>query len=296
MSAKTYDKLCQAYRNKIVSCHAPSCPFRLSSIEELESLEAAEKKHDIVETADGYTDLEQTRLTVPVYMSQVLPEESIRLMEHPRPSTILRQNAKKLSDAIRSISCAANAKNNLDGASFSTWSLPRLQIPSKIRQMNSSLELTKMLDCDSESILALALLGWTPIPNVSLDSSAPIVSFGCPCSLSIMDIRLVQGSTEVSDENETDRVNKRQRVSSRSLNPLDAHRHYSPYKVGFPEKAGHTKPLWKTILMRLCDENKNGRVQESASIEEISTETDARLLDDPVINVRKILRAGIATR
>lgn len=288
LSANTYDKLCQAYRNKIVSCHAPSCQFRLSSTEDLRSFEATE---DATEAGENAIDLEHSRLTVPVYMSQVLPEDSVRLMEHPRPSSILKQNAKKLSDTIRSISTNTSIAEE---SSPSSWILPKLQIPTKIRQTNSNSELTKMLGCENESVLALSLLGWTSIPNMSLDNSAPIVSFGCPCCLSIMDVRLIQSTTEVDDQNETDHSNKRQRISSRHLNPLEAHRHYCPYKVGFPEKAGQTNPLWKIILKRLSEENEI--TENSATIEEISTDADMKSMDDSVQKVRRILRAGIATR
>jgi hypothetical protein len=239
-------------------------------------------------------------------MSQVLPEDSIRLMEHPRPSIILRQNATKLSETVRSISCVTNNKN-LAGASASSpsWRFPILQIPSKIRQMNSSMELTKILGCDDESILALSLLGWNPIPNAALHDSDPVVSLGCPCCLAIMDLRLEQqqqkGSdkdrAEDSDENETDRLTKRQRISSRNLNPLDAHRHYCPYKVGFPEKAADTNPMWKIILKRLCEESHDDKIEESTTtIEEITTDVAVGVMDKSVDNVRRMLRAGIATR
>jgi len=273
LSANTYDKLCQAYRNKIVSCHAPSCAFRLSSTEELRSFEATEEEVD-----DGDSEI----LTVPAYMSQVLPEDSVRLMEHPRPSTILKQSAKKISDTIRSISL--NATLGGQTSSFS-WVLPKLQIPIFIQQMNSSSELTKKLGCDNESILALSLLGWSPLPNMHLDNSAPFVSFGCPCCLSIMDVRLEQSTADETSPT------KRQRLSSRNKNPLEAHRHYCPYKVGFPEKAAHTNPLWKTILERLCEEN-----ETVENAEKISTDVDAKVTDDSVNNVRRILRAGIAPR
>jgi len=288
LSANTYDKLCQAYRNKIVSCHAPSCPFRLSSTEELQPFEATEEAIDGGENAIG---LEHSRLTIPAYMSQVLPEDSVRLMEHPRPSSILKQDAKKLADAIRSISTNATVAGELSSTS---WILPKLRIPTKIREMNANSELTKMLGCDNESILALSLLGWSPIPNMSLDTSNPIVSFGCPCCLSIMDVKLVQSTTEVDDQNETDHSNKRQRISSRHLNPLEAHRHYCPYKVGFPEKAAQTNPLWNIILKRLSEERE--RTENAATIEEISTDANMDAMDDSVKKVRKILRAGIATR
>lgn len=292
LSANTYDKLCRAYRNKIVSCHSPSCAYRLSSIEELESSETEMEEVAMTST----TDLDQTSLNVPVYMSQVLPEDSIRLMEHPKPATILRQNAKKISDTIRSTLCTLNANNILDGASTSSWTLPKLQVPPRIQHMNSGKELSKCVGCDNESILALALLGWRTIPNMSSDKTVPALSFGCPCCLSIMDLRLELDTADASeddDDDDADRLNKRQRTSSRNLNPLEAHRHYCPFRVGFPDKAGESNPIWKIVLKRLQEES---QVTESANIEELSTETEMKGLDESVDNVRRILRAGIATR
>jgi hypothetical protein len=171
--------------------------------------------------------------------------------------------------------------------------------------MNSGKELTKRLGCDDESISALSLLGWNPIPNAALDDADPVVSLGCPCCLAIMDLRLVpqqqignnKGSVEDSDEDESDRITKRQRISSRNLNPLEAHRHYCPYKVGFPEKAGVTNPMWKIILKRLSEENHDDEVEESTTtIEEITTDAAVGVMDKSVDNVRRMLRAGIATR
>lgn len=291
LSANTFDRLCQAYRNKIVSCHATSCPFRLPSIEQLESLEDTEDGSKKIEKENNVNDVERVRLVVPAYMGQALPEDTIRLMEHPRPSALLRQNARILTDKVRS--------NSMSGAasSPSSWSVPRLQIPSKIRQMNSSLGLTKFLDCENETILALSLLGWNPIPNAISDHSAgPIVSFGCPCCLSIMDLRLEPQSPVGNVENIEESPTKRQRISSRSLDPLEAHRHYCPYKVGFPEKAGHINPVWKIILNRLCEEVQCSKIEEATAVEEMPSVIAMGALDKSVDNVRRILRAGIATR
>jgi len=299
LSANTFDKLCQAYRNKIVSCHETSCPFRLSSTQQIRSLEATEEELDNVEKKKRESNVEQVRLIVPVYMGQALPEDAIRLMEHPTPSIILRKNAQKLSDMIQSSSCVTNSSTNKNMLRF-----PRLQIPSKIRQMNSTMKLTKILGCDDESILALSLLGWNPIPNAALDEAAPVVSLGCSCCLSIMDLQLEhehqigndKGSAKDNNENETDRLSKRQRISSRNLNPLEAHRHYCPYKVGFPEKAADINPVWKIILKRLCEEKHDGKIEKSTTIEEMTTDIAVGVLDKSVDNVRRILRAGIATR
>jgi len=290
LSANTFDKLCQAYRNKIVSCHQANCPFRLTSAQQLRSIEN--------ESENGNAE-EDVRLLTPVYMGQVLPEDSIRLMEHPTPSIILRQNVKKISDAVRSVSFVTNNKRNFPEGSFSpSWKLPRFQIPSKIREMNANRELTKVLGSDDESILTLSLLGWDPIPSVAIDDdSAPVFSFGCPLCLSIMDCELVNDTENDNKGDETDRLNKRQRISCRNLNPLEAHRHYCPYKVGFPTKAGDINAVWKNILDRLRKEKNHAHdVKPFTTVEEMPDDVSVGGLDESIDNVRRILRAGIASK
>lgn len=108
LSANTFDKHCQAYRNKIVGCHASRCPFRLSSIQELRCIEATDEELDDVKFEEGIIDLERVPSIVPLYMGQVFPEDSVRLMEHPRPSIIFRQCTKHLSETIKSVLCVTN--------------------------------------------------------------------------------------------------------------------------------------------------------------------------------------------
>ena len=315
LSANSFDKLCRAYRNKIVFSHDANCPFRLSA-RQLEYLEAAEETNNAVEE-NNKSNVEKVCLTVPVFMGQVLPEESIRLIEHPTPSIILRQQAKKLSDAVYSVSGATNNSDDKNATTITTaagtssfapsWTYPRLQIPSKIRQANSSADLTKMLGCDDESILALSLLGWNHIPNIAVHDSAPVVSLGCPLCLSIMELRLEQqqqqqqlendkDAVEDDDPSETSRSSKRQRLSSRHLNPLDAHRHYCPYKVGFPNKATDKNPIWKIILERTCKENQQRQTHISTAVQERATSVSDEVLDESIDKIRRILRAGIATQ
>lgn len=309
LSANTFDKLCHAYRTKIVCSHDNNCPFRLSSIEKLEFLEIGEK-------TESENDEAETRLTVPVYMGQVLPEGSIRLMEHPKPCNLLKQNARQLMDAVES--AASNEMYQItatgDGGA-SKWSYPSLQIPLKIQQMDTDLVLTKMLGCDDISVLALSVLGWCPIPNTSCTTkSKRVVSLGCPLCLAMMDLEVEQqqqqqqqtsedGNVEEgddSDASEPDRVTKRQRMNSRKFNPLEAHRHYCPIKVGFPKKSTDTNPVWKIILERLANEQKDEEVvkkQPTTSEKADETTRDSSsigMMDKSIENVRRILRAGIA--
>lgn len=314
LSANTFDKLCHAYRSKIVSNHDTNCPFRLSSIEELHSLESSAEEDDSYDTEEGNNKSNAEHaacVEVPVYMGQVLPEDSIRLIEYPKPSILLKRKGEKLVAAIRSVTCATNSTitdKNAPGARSdapTTWGYPRLQIPSKIRQMDSNSELTKMLGFDDISILALSLLGWNPIPNtcVKVDESILTVSLGCPLCLSIINLAPEQqqqkegkGTEKDSDASESDRLTKRQRMSCRNFNPLEAHRHYCPYKVGFPKKSTDTVPLWKIILERLYKEYQDDNIQKCTVVREEAKCVPIGVFDKAIEKVRRILHAGIAPK
>mmetsp|Transcript_17361 Transcript_17361/g.38036 ORF Transcript_17361/g.38036 Transcript_17361/m.38036 type:complete len:430 (-) Transcript_17361:2189-3478(-) len=313
LSASTFDKLCHAYRRKIVCNHDINCPFRLSSLEELRSLESSVEEDD-----DSYDPEEENNKSnaehasydaeVPVYMGQVLPEDSIRLMEYPKPSMLLKQKGEKLIAAIRSATNSTTTDKDAAGAENdapTTWGYPRLQIPSKIRQMDSNSELTKMLGFDDISILALSLLGWNPIPNtrVKVDESMPTVSLGCPLCLSIIKLDPEQhqqkegkGTEEDGGASESDRLTKRQRMSCRNFNPLEAHRHYCPYKVGFPKKCTGTVPLWKIILERLHKECQDDDIKNCTVVREEAKCVPIGVFDKAVEKVRRILHAGIAPK
>lgn len=293
--------------------HDINCPFRLSSLEELRSLESSVEEDD-----DSYDPEEENNKSnaehasydaeVPVYMGQVLPEDSIRLMEYPKPSMLLKQKGEKLIAAIRSATNSTTTDKDAAGAENdapTTWGYPRLQIPSKIRQMDSNSELTKMLGFDDISILALSLLGWNPIPNtrVKVDESMPTVSLGCPLCLSIIKLDPEQhqqkegkGTEEDGGASESDRLTKRQRMSCRNFNPLEAHRHYCPYKVGFPKKCTGTVPLWKIILERLHKECQDDDIKNCTVVREEAKCVPIGVFDKAVEKVRRILHAGIAPK
>jgi len=274
----------------------------------------------------------EENMIVPVYMGQVLPHDFIRLMDLPTPSISLRQHARKLSEMLPSTLLDDAAKEITDrkdknptttesitaGAvtatnsvineaetrpSSSLWKYPRLQFPSKIREMNSRGELSKFLGVDDESILILSLMGWKPIPNSSscANGSTPVISLGCPLCLSMMELRLerrhgLENDKDDNEEDETSRLTKRARTCSRYFNVLDAHRHYCPYKVGFPKKATETNPVWEILLKRLCKEIQLSGKVDFTKIKEAETNfvVPDEVLDDSIKKVRGILRSGIA--
>jgi len=305
LSANTFDKLCHAYRSKIVCNHDTNCPFRLESVEDLRALEGTEDKANDAVDDDSKSDAKNVHLTVPVYMGQVLQDDAIRLMEHPKPSIFLKQRAKKISKALNFVSFASNNSSpdqNVDGLENDAPSrlrYPRLQIPPKIKQMDSKSELTDFLDCADISILSLSLLGWEPIPNKSEDVLDGAVCLGCPLCLSIMKLVPEQNEKQKdidnsSDASGSDRSTKRQRMSCRNTDPLEAHRHYCPYKVGFPKKSTDTNPVWKIILERLCKEHHSVEIQKCSKVREESAEVPIGIFDKSIEKVRRILRSGIA--
>mmetsp|Transcript_2646 Transcript_2646/g.2905 ORF Transcript_2646/g.2905 Transcript_2646/m.2905 type:complete len:324 (-) Transcript_2646:279-1250(-) len=304
LSANSSEKLCSIYRERIVSYHDTKCPFRLST-EQFHYLQAVEETDNYAdERGRGNIDAtknennskafyQKSRLIIPVFMARFLPEESIRLMEHPTPSSIIRQHAKKLSDVLLSFSVS------LSSSSLS-WRYPKLKIPSKFQR---SQKLTKFLGYD-ESIITLSLLGWQ---KVNVNKSDRVVTMGCPLCFSLMGLQLdrelggnnknVVVAEDDSDVNESGRSPKRRKY--RDLNPLDAHRHYCPYKVGFPRIDTERNPIWKIILDRVDEESQCGQKLHSGAgtVEETSSNVVADdVLNESINNVRRILRTGIASK
>ena len=307
LSANSSEKLCRTYRDRIVSNHDTKCPFRLST-EQFNYLEAVEETNSHsdgrvggnIDTSKNENNsrafFQKSRLIIPVFMARFFPEESIRLMEHPTPSSIIRQHAKKLSDVLLSISASSSSSPSLR--------YPRLQIPSKIQQILRCQKLTKFLGYEDESILTLSLLGWQ---KVDVNNSDQVVTIGCPLCFSLMGLQLerqrMENNEDViiaeddSDMNESGRSPKRRKY--RDLNPLDAHRHYCPYKVGFPRIDTERNPIWKIILDRVDEESQRWQklhfsicTAEETSSNVVSDE----VLNESINNVRRILRTGIASK
>jgi hypothetical protein len=227
-------------------------------------------------------------------MASVLPEESIQLMEHPTPGRLLRKCVQEITDIL------PTAGEDFErGASppYTTtqWMYPKLVIPEDIRQFaaadigdNSTIS-HFFLAMKDESVVGLALLGWKPIEK--LMNSVPVITFGCPLCMALMDLELE--STEVNEENDINRPGKRQRLLANCPNPLEAHRHYCPYKCGIPRSISDLKqPVWKVMLDRLCREKKNDSNVVTNPDEPVSEE----VLDQSIERVRKILRAAIAPK
>jgi hypothetical protein len=379
LSNQSYEKLCTAYRENIVSCHTPHCHFRLSK-DEFKRMVPTTAMETPINTAttdcsscDVATTTRSTKVTstvVPPYMAAVLPEESVRLLGHPKPSTILRGTVKQLIDILLEPSTTTTT-------AFA-WTYPKLVIPTEIRQLvamdnysgpaanlfefsnndnnnknknnNDGNNYNKNDDGDNtvsslfESVVALAVFGWTPIQRLMADNddSVPTVTLGCPLCLSVMELTLKKMASQVGEgvrsdghhnvEDEKDHedkemqhmttttATKRLRLLSRYCNPLDAHRHYCPYKSGFPNTSmDRPTPVWQIITNRLQKEEKEtiivpakqqpGLSPVKASMATTITTTfdgnddddndgtrAGTLLDASIDRVRQILQAGIAPR
>jgi hypothetical protein len=337
LSNQSHAKLCAAYRDRVVSHHSPTCPFRLTSQEFRRILHAGTdvdpnrhpangmmtttangcgKQQDQQQQESELSENDGNQLfggdkresvlvlpTVPPYMAAVLSEECIRLFGHPTPSTILRGRVRQLIDILpyeakttATIAAGTTASTTPSTITRRTiWKYPKLVIPTEIQRLNHSADAAVdllRLDMVSrrESIVALAVLGWTPIEKVVVDS-APVVTLGCPLCLSVMELSLElephekatdgevneevgQGgnqdegdSASRSSSDDRQQQNKRLRQLSRYCNPLDAHRHYCPYKCGFPNTAiDRPTPFWQVIINRLNQEVATARPAHSSLV------------------------------
>lgn len=273
-SVSTVEKICNAYRQQLATAHEKDCPFRLD--------------------AEQFLRLEETQQgIVPTQIMSVLPQEFVELMEKPSPSTLLRQRVQQLEKVCPS-------------SPSSTWVYPSLEISEEIRKYRLNDDDTRegtelisaisgLLGTDDSSMLTLAILGWTPIDaptETDPDSGARIVSLGCPMCLSLMELTLKQKENESQDAAAVgDRAPKRLKKLARFCNPHDAHRHYCPFKCGFPKTlSGRETPLWQVLLSRLHREK-----ESKETVHDVEKDT-AEDLDQSVDRIRKILRSAIVPK
>ena len=264
------EKYIDAIRTKIVSDgHVPqTCPFKMS-------IETFRKYDDVPDDALSSCSL------VPTYMTEVVPDDFLDLVDNPTPRQIIQSRAKELRmPLIRNQSTATTTTTT------QKWMYPSLDLPIEIQQIGSKAEsLLGLAQQDQENetvripanqssadILALAVLGWktleeTPHDDLysALEDTAPVVCLGCSVCFAFMELQLQKrkdgGATEVDETaEEADGAARRppkrqQHRKSSNCDPLASHRYYCPFVTGFPKTVrSKTKPIWKTILERLCQD------------------------------------------
>jgi C3HC zinc finger-like/Rsm1-like len=303
LSNASMDKLCQAYRKQIVTRHSKECPFGMSD----------EQYESILEAADRQQQQKDDPLSsvVPSYMAAVLPGASVQILQHPTPSHLLRQRIQDMQSLLPK-------NNNNNNNNNKIWRFPKLQqheIPSNLQQFLATDNAQSLLNnCHDESILALAVLGWTAIPrNLKQQQQQQpkaaeeihLVSVGCPLCLARMELLLEEQSND-DNPNSPGRPTKRPRTSTVvPKHPVDAHRHYCPYRVGFPTKMTDTKEdaaVWQPLLHRLQQEAAaaaapaatNQQHDDAAIV--ITTTTTLEDMDRSIDKVRRILRSGIVKK
>jgi hypothetical protein len=282
---------------------------------------------------------------IPVYMLSVLPKEFIRLIvDHPtKTSTFIGRRMIKLYGAINPTSSpTTTATTTTTTPTTIRWRLPKLEsssIPKKLLDFvlhnkdrlenvlshagGMNIENDKVGDGDDDddqftTLLVLSILGWEPIPHQSsrlLSSSGDShrsVSVGCSLCFSTMDFELrcdnmIDGSGDDDDNRRPSKRHKRSLPSSY----YNGHRHYCPYKCGFPiSPLKETKPIYEVIVDRLIQELSNnwigggdGGDQPTTIATADNTTTTTTLttdydcdFDESVDKVRQILRSGIVPK
>jgi hypothetical protein len=254
-------------------------------------------------TAEQFLRLEKSqggKTLIPTYMASVIPQNYVELLEHPSPSSMLRQRVQHLGSVAASTAGVP-------------WRYPKLDIPEQIQQFGlkevvdgtgrSIAQVVDLLGTGDDSLVSLALLGWNPIDLPPEDSSSnsphPVVSLGCSICLSLMELTLEKRDTlsqslQGRDDAQAvdDRPTKRQKKLARFCNPYDAHRHYCPYKCGFPKSIPErATPMWQVLLSRLLKENDSKNAQQDAGTEVTTTDPD-EVFD----KIRKILRSAIVPK
>jgi hypothetical protein len=155
-----------------------------------------------------------------------------------------------------------------------------------------------------ETLLLFAIFGWEPIITSQSSTAATTAStatggdgikrsmaVGCPICFKTTDIELECHVVDVADDRPTKR--QKQVPAAQPLqttwNPYTGHRHYCPFKCGFPMSTADStnRPIWEVIVKRLQDETNHRRSDQDQS------DRTPGLLDSSVDAVRRILRSGI---
>ncbi len=275
LSAEAMETICAAYRQQLSTAHKPDCSFRL--------------------LADQYLRrVEEPPVTIPLAFASVFPTDLVQIMEHPFPSQLLSNQIRKIQDVCPSL-----------------WEFPELEIaheiqsfqPQEDHQKTAVEVITNLVDrfgTNSISVGWLAILGWTPIhakAELDLESQNPMVSLGCPMCMSIMELSLCKSTSTRNNQEENSRPSKRQKRLARFCNPYDAHRHYCPFKCGFPTRMllGGT-PLWQVLISRFISEQDD---KETDNVDDDDDDTSREKVLDPekaVARIREILFSGLVPK
>jgi hypothetical protein len=286
LSTTVMEKLCQAYRKKIVTHHQEDCPFGWQ-----------QSQWERLQEQEGQISSTRTVFVVPPYMASVIPATSVQLMEHPTPSKLVKERIQDIQQALLQLP-SPTASTMTTATKTAMWKFPRLlqDVPTEILQCfdsistNHSMKSLLAMDSDEDDqsmiIFSLVILGWIPITpqkkrTIHSWRSPMVFSLGCPLCLARIELELdpttfTNTNTRTGYHHINAKPTKRPRIQQQlqlqlqqqhqqqqrhcdnnNTHPLDAHRYYCPYRCGFPVSLLTTPsstPVWKRILDRLCQE------------------------------------------
>ena len=216
------------FEDELAAVHKESCPFR----------------HD----AESYIRERSKGLgedLVPTLLAQVLPAETMDLLDPPRPWKVINRMWKEQLTKRRFCSewsiptCLENYQSNEEGSDLLTRLVKRVK---SLSETDSSSE-EQPNETDEKLAMGLVLMGWSPCLEGALQE----------CSICKACLReplpVSQGRAEPST--------KRPRPST---GLRESHRHYCPFVCGFPWRgATRATPLYESLLLRLLQKEHEPR-------------------------------------
>jgi hypothetical protein len=163
-------------------------------------------------------------------MASVVPDYLVELMESPTPGEVMEKMAKRL-DMISGRKEVAQVELTCSGEE---------QILVD--------DVRAKLGIGRNSFLSLALFGWDSIAPIQ-DS---VMMLLCGVCLAEAELDCSQEHTNEARTLEQEPTRKRQK---RTMDPIKSHRHYCPWKCGFPCDSTPVQPLWQVIAKRLVSES-----------------------------------------
>lgn len=266
---------------------------------------------------------QRDQFLVPSCFTNVLPPETVQLLECPNPKALLRKRISKLAEAIPI------------SDSHGKYQIPNLSLSEDVQNfvpsqcdaeevMNDSLS-SRVCDAlgvnddrastdgsmrhDAEWAGMLALFGWSPVTSSGAPdaSEPPTLTVECVVCLARAKLTLETPTGDAQaaqssprrvleksigsqgDDEEQSPPSKKQRIGNTEketgvMNPETCHRHYCPYACGFHVGAP-SKPVWQVIVCNLFQKETPGDKAQDAP---------SNIGEEAFRSVRQILRSGIA--
>lgn len=216
-------QMAQEYRSKLCCAHQPTCPFH----------------------SNTFPPSSTTSPSFPGWMmASVLPDHLVELMESPTPGAVMEKMVKRLDNML--------SGSRTEMTPFE-WNCSSGEEQTLVDDVLGKLGIGR------NSFGSLAILGWDTMIAPPLQQEESVIMV-LSCEVCLAEVELdgrshheeARRRQTLEDQDEPTTSQKRQK---RSMDPIQSHRYYCPWRCGFPcDSKTPVPPLWQVIAKRLVSE------------------------------------------